>query len=122
MAFPNLALRGSIYWWRRRITVCGHSIPLDLSLRTGVFHEAKMRAAHLSAEVKTLRMAYGEQGDAVDPAALKKIFSDAMRWQLDRFLVDQSASGVEPRRTSRPPRLRRDTATLRQARWAMDRR
>jgi hypothetical protein len=41
-------------------------------------------------------MAYGERGSSIDPATLKKIFSDAMRWQLERILVDQVGSGSEP--------------------------
>jgi len=38
MGLPNLALRGSIYWWRRRTTIGGHRIPLAPSLRTGIYH------------------------------------------------------------------------------------
>lgn len=74
----------------------GHSIALSLSLRTGVFYEARLRAACLAAEVEKLRMAYGERGLAIDLATLKKIFSDALRWQLDRILQDQTGSGIDP--------------------------
>lgn len=96
MGIPNLALRGSIYWWRRKITISGRSIALSISLRTGVFHEARLRAAHLAAGIEKLRMAYGERGSAIDSATLKKIFSDALRWQLERILLDQTASGDDP--------------------------
>ncbi|HLV07226.1 MAG TPA: hypothetical protein VKY80_06085 [Croceibacterium sp.] len=96
MASHNLALRGSIYWWRRKITVGGHSIALALSMRTGIFHEARLRSSCLAAEVEKLRMVYGQRGSAIDPATLKKIFSDALRWQLDRVLQDQLASGANP--------------------------
>jgi hypothetical protein len=96
MGLPNLALRGTIYWWRRRITIGGHRIPLALSLRTGIFQEARLRAGLLSAAVERLRMAYGERGSSIEPATLKKIFSDAMRWQLERILSDQTASPGDP--------------------------
>lgn len=96
MALPNLALRGSTYWWRRRICVGGQSIPLALSFRTGIFLDARLRAGHLSAAVERLRMAYGERGSSIAPDTLKKIFGDAMRWQLERIVEDQTASGVDP--------------------------
>jgi hypothetical protein len=92
MGFPNLTLRGSIYWWRRRITVDGKTISLAFSLRTGVFNHARARAGLLSAEVEKLRMAFGETGTAVAPATLQKIFTDAMRRQLDRIVSDQISS------------------------------
>lgn len=96
MGLPNLVIRGSIYWWRRKVSVTGHPIPINLSLHTGFFHLARVRAAYLSAELEKLRMAYGERGVAIDPATLKKVFTDALRWQLERILTDQTASGADP--------------------------
>ena len=88
MGLPNLVIRGSIYWWRRKVSVAGHPIPINLSLHTGFFHHARVRAAYLSAEFEKLRMAYGERGVAIDPATLKKISTDALRWKLERILID----------------------------------
>lgn len=96
MGLRNLVIRGSIYWWRRKVSVTGHPIPINLSLHTGFFHLARVRAAYLSAELEKLRMAYGERGVAIDPATLKKVFTDALRWQLERILTDQTASGADP--------------------------
>ena len=90
MGIPNVALRGSTYWWRRQIAVAGHSLPLALSLRTGTFHEARTRAFSLSAESEKIRMAHGERGILIETATLKKIFSDALRLQLQRILTDQN--------------------------------
>jgi integrase len=95
MGLPNLALRGTTYWWRRRITIGGHRIPLALSMRTGIFREARLRAGLLSAAVERLRMAYGVRGSSIDPSTLKKIFSDALRWQLERIMRDQTATPEE---------------------------
>lgn len=96
MGFPNLSLRGSIYWWRRKVTVSGVPIAFALSLNTGSFNVARIKSACLSAELETLRMAYGERGTAIDPGTLKKIFFDALRWQLQRIQIDQTASSADP--------------------------
>ena len=37
-------------------------------------------------------MAYGERGTSIDPATLKLVFKDAMRWQLDRIRQSQIGS------------------------------
>ncbi len=96
MGIPNLALRGSIYWWRRKVSLGGRSIALALSLRTGIFHEARLRAACLAAEVEKLRMAYGERWSSIDPTALKNIFKDAMCRQLERIEFHQTVRGDLP--------------------------
>ena len=92
MAHPNLAIRGSTYWWRRKVTVAGHRIPIALSVRTGNYLRSRGIAECLAVELEALRMAYGERGTHIDAATLKKIFNQAMRWQLERILSDQIGS------------------------------
>lgn len=95
MPLPNLRLRGGSYYWRKKVTISGHAIPLSLPLRTGNFQRAAGIAARLGAELENLRVAYGVNGTALTQAQLKQVFSDAMRWQLHRILQDQ-AEGAAP--------------------------
>lgn len=88
--------RGGIYWWRRRLSVSNHKLTVALSLRTADPNTARSIALKLGTAVEDFRMAYGERGQAISHAALQKIFSDAMRWQLERILSDQTGSGVDP--------------------------
>ena len=88
MACRNLRLRGGSYHWRRKVTVCGNPIPLSFALGTGNFQKARAITAALEARIEILRMGYGQPGLAIAPAQLKRVFSDALRWQLDRILAD----------------------------------
>lgn len=92
MALKNLRLRGGTYHWRRKITVGGHPIPLSTTLNTGSYYHARGIAAKLEAMLEDLRVAYGQQGIAIQPAQLEQIFKDALRWQLSRIQADQTAS------------------------------
>lgn len=92
----NVYRRGATYWWRRRISVSNHQLTVALSLRTADPNAARSIALRLGAAVEDFRMAYGERGQAISQATLQKIFSDAMRWQLERILSDQTGSGVDP--------------------------
>ena len=91
MGLPNLTLRGGSYQWRRKITVSGAALPLWLSLGTGNFRKARGIADRLSVAVESLRMAYG-QSTGMHPDQLKRVFGDALRWQLQRILEDQAGS------------------------------
>jgi hypothetical protein len=82
-------LRGSTYWWRRKITVAGQPIVIALSLKTGNYKLAHRVGSHLASILEGLRMSYGERGTVIDRSTLQKVFSDAMRWQLERILSDQ---------------------------------
>jgi integrase len=95
MGFPNVALRGSTYYWRKKITVAGVCVPVALPLDTGRFKQACVIALRLGSVVEALRMAYG-QSSGMAPDKLRQIFSDAMRWQLQRILDDQSGSRAPP--------------------------
>ena len=103
MAVQNLHLRGSTCRWRKKVAVVGTYVPIALSLRTGNFNRACAIAPHPGFFVESLRMAYGiwriaygERGAAVDTVTLKKVFVDALRWQLDLILSDQIGSIVPP--------------------------
>ncbi|SEJ65640.1 hypothetical protein SAMN05518849_110142 [Sphingobium sp. AP50] len=91
MGFPKVALRGGTYYWRKKITVAGTCLTLSLPLRTGNFNSACSIALRLGTAVETLRMAYG-QSSGMGPDRLKRVFSDAMRWQLQRIFEDQAGS------------------------------
>lgn len=95
MKHPNLVRRGHLFWWRRKITLHGTTIPIDLPLGTANFYQARGIAERLGGALEDLRLAYGQRGSAVDGATLKRIFQDAMRWQLDRILQSQVGS-TEP--------------------------
>ena len=92
MKYPNLSRRGHLFWWRRKVMIGGVTIPLDLPLRTANFYEARATANRLSVALESLKMAYGERGNAISAATLKRIFQDAMRWQLERIRSDQIGS------------------------------
>lgn len=93
MGLPNLRLRGGNYHWRRKITVAGTPVPLCLSLRTGHFARARAISDHLGVAVEGLRVAYG-QFTGMSPQQLKRVFSDALRWQLRRIEQDQAGSAA----------------------------
>ncbi|WP_157105715.1 hypothetical protein [Sphingomonas sp. TDK1] len=95
MKHPNLARRGHLFWWRRKITLSGVIIPIDLPLRTANFYQARVIAECLGGALEGLRVAYGQRGSMIDATTLKRIFQDAMRWQLDRILQSQIGS-TEP--------------------------
>lgn len=95
MNHPDLARRGHLFWWRRKITFHGTAIPIDLPLSTANFYHARAIADHLGSALEELRMAYGQSGSSIDSATLKRIFQDAMRWHLDRILQSQIGS-TEP--------------------------
>lgn len=69
--------------------VAGHPIVIALSLKTGNYKLAHRVGSHLSSILEGLRMSYGERGTVINRATLQKVFSDAMRWQLERILSDQ---------------------------------
>jgi integrase len=92
MKHPNLSRRGHLFWWRRKVTIDGVAIPIALPLHTANFYQARAIAERLGSGLEALRMSYGERGTAIDPANLKLIFQDAMRWQLTRILQDQIGS------------------------------
>jgi hypothetical protein len=85
MSSQNVALRGGTYYWRKKITVAGAQITLALPLSTGSFKVARIIALRLDLTAETLRMAYG-QSSGLSPNQLKKVFGDALRWQLKRIL------------------------------------
>lgn len=89
-------LRGSTYWWRRKITVAGQPIAIALSLKTGNYKLAHRVGSHLASILEALRMSYGERGTVIDRSTLQKVFSDAMRWQLERILSDQVGGTAQP--------------------------
>ncbi|WP_156364008.1 hypothetical protein [Sphingomonas sp. Leaf198] len=91
LGLPNLKLRGGSYHWRRKITVAGAAVPLSLSLGTGNYQRARCMADRLGATVESLRVAYG-QSTGLTPDQLKRVFSDALRWQLQRIEQDQVGS------------------------------
>lgn len=95
MGFPNVALRGSTYYWRKKITIAGVRVPMALPLGTGRFKQACVIALRLGSAVEALRMAYG-QSSGMAPDKLRQVFSDAMRWQLQRILEDQSGNRAPP--------------------------
>jgi len=95
MKHPNLARRGHLFWWRRKIILFGVTIPIDLPLKTANFYQARAIAECLGGALEGLRVAYGQRGSTVDAITLKRIFQDAMRWQLDRILQSQIGS-IEP--------------------------
>ena len=91
LGLPNLKLRGGSYHWRRKITVAGAAVSLSLSLGTGNYQRARCMADRLGATVESLRVAYG-QSTGLTPDQLKRVFSDALRWQLQRIEQDQIGS------------------------------
>ncbi|WP_156347832.1 hypothetical protein [Sphingomonas sp. Leaf231] len=91
MGLPNLKLRGGSYHWRRKIMVAGQPLPLSISLRTGNFYRARLISARLSVAVEGLRMGYG-QFSGMSREQMKQVFSDALRWQLQRIEQDQTGS------------------------------
>lgn len=91
MGLRNLRLRGGSYHWRRKITVAGTHVPLCFSLRTGNYKHARCMADRLNVAVEGVRMAYG-QSTGMRSDQLKKVFSDALRWQLQRILEDQAGT------------------------------
>lgn len=95
MKHPNLARRGHLFWWRRKITLHGTTIQIELPLGTANFYHARGIAERLGGALEELRLAYGQRGSSIDAATLKRIFQDAMRWQLDRILQSQIGS-TEP--------------------------
>lgn len=82
-------LRGSTYWWRRKITVAGQPIVIALSLKTGIYKLAHRVGSHPASILEGLRIIYGERRAIIDRSTLQKVFSDAKRWQLQRILSDQ---------------------------------
>ncbi len=94
MGLPNLKLRGGSYHWRRKIMVAGQPLPLSISLRTGNFYRARLISDRLSVAVEGLRMAYG-QFSGMSREQVEQVFSDALRWQLQRIEQDQAGSLVE---------------------------
>jgi hypothetical protein len=94
MGFSNVALRGSRYWWRKKMTVAGVRLTLALPMGAMSFTDARVIALRLGSAAEALRMGYGERSSGVRPDQLKKVFSDALRWQLQRILEDQIASSI----------------------------
>lgn len=95
MGFSNVGLRGSSYWWRKKMTVAG--VPLTLALPIGAmsFKDARVIALRLGSAAEALRMGYGQRSAGVGPDQLKRVFSDALRWQLQRILEDQAVSSTD---------------------------
>ncbi|MDR6116041.1 MULTISPECIES: hypothetical protein [unclassified Sphingomonas] len=94
MGFSNVGLRGSRYWWRKKMTVAGVRLTLALPIGAMSFTDARVIALRLGSVAETLRMGYGERSSGVRPDQLKKVFSDALRWQLQRILEDHIASST----------------------------
>lgn len=94
MGFSNVGLRGSRYWWRKKMTVAGVRLTLALPIGAMSFTDARVIALRLGSAAEALRMGYGERSSGVRPDQLKKVFSDALRWQLQRILEDQIASST----------------------------
>ena len=86
MGFSNVALRGSRYWWRKKMTVAGVRLTLALPIGAMSFTDARVIALRLGSAAEALRMGYGERSSGVSSDQLKKVFSDALRWQLQRIL------------------------------------
>lgn len=93
MGSRNLKLRGGTYYWRRKITVARTAVSMSFPLATGSYSRARSIADRLGAAAETLRMSYGEQ-TGMSPEKLRRVFSDAMRWQLGRILEDQAGSAA----------------------------
>jgi integrase len=85
--------RGGTWWWRRKATVAGVKVPLAFPLRTADFKKARSIALRLGIALEVVCMAYGERGTIVDEKTLKRVFTDAMRRQLERILCDQLDGG-----------------------------
>jgi hypothetical protein len=92
-AIQNLYRRGGTWWWRRKATVCGIQVPLAFSLSTPDHRRARSIALRLGVALEAVCMAYGERGTIVDERTLKRVFTDAMRRQLERILSDQLDGG-----------------------------
>lgn len=94
MGFSNVALRGSRYWWRKKLTVAGVRLTLALPLGAMSFTDARVIALRLGSAAEALRMEYGRSSTGVSPAQLKQVFGDAMRWQLQRIREDQGVNSA----------------------------
>lgn len=92
-AIQNVSRRGAIYWWRKKLSVRGYEFALAFSLRTADPIQARSIALRLGIALESFRMAYAERGTIVGEETLKKVFTDAMRWQLERILSDQLDGG-----------------------------
>ena len=86
MGFSNVALRGSRYWWRKKMTVAGVRLTLALPIGAMSLTDARVVALRLGSAAEALPMGYGERSSGVRPDQFKKVFSDALRWQLQRIL------------------------------------
>lgn len=75
--------------------VAGRPLPLSISLRTGNYSRARAISARLSVAVEGLRMADG-QFTGMSREQIKQVFSDALRWQLQRIEQDQVGSLADP--------------------------
>ena len=94
MGFSNVALRGSRYWWRKKLTVAGVRLTLALPLGAMSFTDARVIALRLGSAAEALRMGYGQSSTGVSPGQLRQVFGDAMRWQLQRIREDQGTRAV----------------------------
>jgi hypothetical protein len=103
MGSSNVALRGSSYWWRKKMTVAGVQLTLALPIGPMSYKDARVIALRLGSAAEALRMEYGQSSSGVSPDQLKKVFSDALRWQLQRILEDQGGSQTVNRRPKRTP-------------------
>ncbi len=83
----NTRRRGSVYWWRRVVTVPGlapsklHPITLELSLRTKEARCARERASALTAYSERVRMSFRSRvlTEGLEQQAVAKLFAEEMR-------------------------------------------
>ncbi len=85
------------------MTVAGVQLTLALPIGPMSYKDARVIALRLGSAAEALRMEYGQSSSGVSPDQLKKVFSDALRWQLQRILEDQGGSQTVNRRPKRTP-------------------
>lgn|GEM_PF-2560369 len=113
MGFPNVALRGGTFYWRKKITVAGTRLMLSLPLRTGNFSSARSIALRLGTAVETLRMAYG-QSSGMGSDKLKRVFSDGCAGNCSGYLRIRPGEAHQPAITppQTPSMLMRGASSL----------
>lgn len=92
-AIQNLIRRGETWWWRRKVTIAGRQLALAFSLRTPDHRKARSIGLRMAVALEGVLMAYAQRGTLVGEQTLKAVFTDAMRWQLERILSDQLDGG-----------------------------
>ena len=79
MRTQNIYRRGHLFWWRRKISICGIQIVIALPLKTANFYQARAMAEQLGTALEKHRMAYSAQSKAIDPDTLDRRAVSAAR-------------------------------------------